>query len=395
MPAKPSACGARKTRTTTATSPNRTWCPCGSATNGWPDRGGDAGAARAESARASSREYGLREYDAEVLTATRAASEYFETAAQVAGDPKTAANWVMGDLLGLLKAEGKEIADSPVTAANLGELVKLIAAGEISGKLAKEIFPKMFATGEPASAIIEREGLKQISDTAELDRIIDEVIAKNPKQVEQFKGGKTTVINFLVGQVMRSTRGQANVTVVTEIFQKKVGRGRDMLKEGDQAPEIQVHTDTGEAFRLSDLKGKRVVLYFYPKADTPGCTTEVLRISRRHRAFAGKGVTVIGISPDKPAAQSKFKSKYDLPFTLLGRRGEGCRPGVRRLEREEHVRQEGDGDRAHHLRHRPGRQNREDLREGEGAGARCGGPGGPVKHSWPRTFGPNPEKLLP
>jgi aspartyl-tRNA(Asn)/glutamyl-tRNA(Gln) amidotransferase subunit B len=170
-------------------------------------------------------EYGLREYDADVLTATRAAAEYFETAAKVSGDAKTTANWVIGDLFGLLKAEGKEISDSPVSAANLGELVKLVASGETSGKLAKEIFPKMFATGDTAAAIIEREGLKQISDTSELDRIIDEVIAKNPKQVEQFKGGKTTVINFLVGQVMRSTRGQANVAAVTEIFKQKLGGG--------------------------------------------------------------------------------------------------------------------------------------------------------------------------
>ena len=90
-----------------------------------------------------------------------------------------------------------------------------------------------------------------------------------------------------------------------------------MLKEGDRAPEIQVRTDTGESFRLSELKGKRVVLYFYPKADTPGCTTESCEFRDGIGAFAGKGVTVIGISPDKPAAQSKFKSKYELPFTLL------------------------------------------------------------------------------
>ena len=95
-------------------------------------------------------EYGLREYDAEVLTATRAIAEYFETAAAVSGDPKTAANWVMGDLMGLLKAEGKEIADSPVSARHLGELVALVAKGEISGKLAKDIFAKMFASGEAA-----------------------------------------------------------------------------------------------------------------------------------------------------------------------------------------------------------------------------------------------------
>ena len=101
--------------------------------------------------------------------------------------------------------------------------MKLIAAGELSGKLAKEIFPKMFATGEAAAAIIEREGLKQISDTGALEKIIAEVIAANPKQVEQYNGGKTTVMNFLVGQVMKATRGQANVAVVTELLKQKLG----------------------------------------------------------------------------------------------------------------------------------------------------------------------------
>jgi aspartyl-tRNA(Asn)/glutamyl-tRNA(Gln) amidotransferase subunit B len=168
-------------------------------------------------------EHGLTEYAADVLTATRAASEYYETVARVSGDPKTAANWVMGDLMGALK--GGDIAESPVSAENLGDLVKRIGAGEISGKLAKEIFPKMIASGDAPGAIIEREGLKQISDTGELERVIDDVIANNPKQVEQFKGGKTTVINFLVGQAMRATRGQANVTVVTELFKRKLGSG--------------------------------------------------------------------------------------------------------------------------------------------------------------------------
>jgi aspartyl-tRNA(Asn)/glutamyl-tRNA(Gln) amidotransferase subunit B len=170
-------------------------------------------------------EYGLREYDAEVLTATRAASEYFETAAGVSGDPKTTANWVMGDLMGLLKAGGKEIGESPVSAEYLGDLVKRIASGEISGKLAKEIFPKMFATGEAAGAIIEREGLKQISDTDALQKVIVEVIVNFPKQVEQYRGGKTSVLNFLVGQAMRATRGQANVTVVTELLKRTLGGG--------------------------------------------------------------------------------------------------------------------------------------------------------------------------
>ena len=90
-----------------------------------------------------------------------------------------------------------------------------------------------------------------------------------------------------------------------------------MLKEGDPAPDIQVSTDSGEPFRLSDLKGKRVVLYFYPKADTPGCTKESCEFRDHIKGFAKKGTAVLGISPDKPGAQAKFKDKYDLPFTLL------------------------------------------------------------------------------
>jgi peroxiredoxin Q/BCP len=90
-----------------------------------------------------------------------------------------------------------------------------------------------------------------------------------------------------------------------------------MLKEGDKAPDIRVQTDAGVEFRLSDLKGKRVVLYFYPRADTPGCTVEACEFRDGIKAFAKKGVAVVGVSPDKPAAQAKFKEKYDLPFTLL------------------------------------------------------------------------------
>ncbi|HEY7393011.1 MAG TPA: Asp-tRNA(Asn)/Glu-tRNA(Gln) amidotransferase subunit GatB [Bryobacteraceae bacterium] len=167
-------------------------------------------------------EYGLREYDAGVLTQSRDLSDYFETVTQVSGDAKTAANWVMGDLTGMLKAQDKDLTESPVRAEDLGELLKLLSAGELSGKLAKEVFAKMFASGEAASAIIQREGLKQISDTGALEKIIAEVIAANPKQVEQYKGGKSAVLNFLVGQAMRATRGQANVAVVTELLKQKL-----------------------------------------------------------------------------------------------------------------------------------------------------------------------------
>jgi aspartyl-tRNA(Asn)/glutamyl-tRNA(Gln) amidotransferase subunit B len=168
-------------------------------------------------------EFGLSEYDAEVLTATRAISEYFETVAAVSGNPKMAVNWVMGDLMAMLNAEDLEIGESPVSAGNLGLLVKLIGSGELSGKLAKEVFPKMFSTGEAAAVIIEREGLKQISDTGALEKIIADVIAANAKQVEQYRSGKTTVINYLVGQAMKATRGQANVAAVTELLKQKLG----------------------------------------------------------------------------------------------------------------------------------------------------------------------------
>ncbi|MBL8232907.1 MAG: Asp-tRNA(Asn)/Glu-tRNA(Gln) amidotransferase subunit GatB [Bryobacterales bacterium] len=166
--------------------------------------------------------YGIRDYDVQVLTSTRAIADYFEAAAKASTDPKAAANWVMGDLMGTLKAEGKEITESPVTPERLGELVTLIAKGELSGKLAKDIFPKMFATGDSASAIMDREGLKQISDSSALEKIVDDVIAANPKQVEQFKSGKTTVIGFFVGQIMKASRGQANPGLVNEILKRKL-----------------------------------------------------------------------------------------------------------------------------------------------------------------------------
>jgi len=166
--------------------------------------------------------YGLREYDADVLTATREISEYFEKVTSSSGDPRAAANWVMGDLAGLLKQEGKEIAESPVTSENLGRLVRLIAEGKISGKLAKEIFPKMFASGDAPELIMEREGLQQISDEGALAKIVDEVIAGNPKQVEQYRGGKAAVVGFLVGQVMKASRGQADPATVNRLLKEKL-----------------------------------------------------------------------------------------------------------------------------------------------------------------------------
>ncbi len=164
--------------------------------------------------------YGMTEYNAGVLTSSKAIAHYFEEAAKSSGDARAAANWVMGDVLGQLNTAGKTIEASPVSAPALGELLKLQSSGAISGKIAKHVFLKMFETGRGAREIVDSESLAQISDTAALEKIVAEVIAASPKQVEQYKGGKTTVIGFLVGQVMKATRGQANPAAVNELLRK-------------------------------------------------------------------------------------------------------------------------------------------------------------------------------
>ncbi|MBV9611293.1 MAG: Asp-tRNA(Asn)/Glu-tRNA(Gln) amidotransferase GatCAB subunit B, partial [Acidobacteriaceae bacterium] len=144
-------------------------------------------------------------------------------AAKVSGDAPAAAKWVTGDLAGFLKAAGKQINESPVAAEHLGELLALMNQGALSGKLAKEILAKMFETGERPTVIIDREGLRQISDTGALEKIVDDVIGANGKPVEQYRSGKTTVLGFLVGQVMKASRGQANPAAVNEVLKQKLG----------------------------------------------------------------------------------------------------------------------------------------------------------------------------
>jgi len=122
----------------------------------------------------------------------------------------------------LLKAADRDIIESRVPARYLGELVAMIAEGELTGKMAKEVLPMIAETGDPPAVIVEREGLKQISDSGALEKIVDDVIAANPKQVEQFRSGKTTVIGFLVGQVMKASRGQANPATVNEILKSRL-----------------------------------------------------------------------------------------------------------------------------------------------------------------------------
>lgn len=163
---------------------------------------------------------GLSPYDAGVLTSERAISDYYEA---VGGDPKTAANWVSVELLGRLNRDGKGIESSPVSPAQLGELLGLLADKTISGKIAKDVFDKMFVSGRGARAIVEAEGLTQVTDTAALEAACKAAVDANPKQVEQYRGGNTKLIGYFVGQVMKTTGGKANPAMVNDILKKLLG----------------------------------------------------------------------------------------------------------------------------------------------------------------------------
>jgi aspartyl-tRNA(Asn)/glutamyl-tRNA(Gln) amidotransferase subunit B len=166
-------------------------------------------------------QYGLSAYDAEVLVAERATAEYFEQAAK-GRDAKLVANWVTGDLFGALNRAGLDIAGSPVTAANLGKLVGMIQAGTISGRIAKDVFQKMFESGDDPETIVAEQGLAQISDSGALEQIIDELIAANPAQAESCQKNPKA-LGWFVGQMMKATKGQANPQLVNELLRKKLG----------------------------------------------------------------------------------------------------------------------------------------------------------------------------
>ncbi len=167
-------------------------------------------------------DYGLSTYDAALLTASRELADYFETLACACADPKLAANWINGELASALNRDELEITQSPVTAEQLAGLLKRIQDGTVSGTLAKQVFEGMWETGEPADSLIEARGLKQITDTAAIESIVDAVLAANPAQVAQYRAGKEKVFGFLVGQVMKQTGGRANPTQVNEILKRKL-----------------------------------------------------------------------------------------------------------------------------------------------------------------------------
>jgi aspartyl-tRNA(Asn)/glutamyl-tRNA(Gln) amidotransferase subunit B len=167
-------------------------------------------------------QFELPSYDADLLTSDRELADYFEDCVRIFQQPKTVSNWVMGSLLGMLNATDKTIDKSPVSPNNLAALLELIEAGVISGKIAKTVFDEMAQTGKPARKIVEEKGLVQITDTDAIDDAISKVIADNPAEVEAYKNGKTKLMGFFVGQVMRETRGKANPKLVNEILKKKL-----------------------------------------------------------------------------------------------------------------------------------------------------------------------------
>ncbi len=168
------------------------------------------------------RDYGLKPEDAEVLTQSRALADYFEEAAASAGDARQAANWVTGELSAALNRDGLDVTASRIPAAALGGLLERIADGTISGKIAKEVFEAMWQGAGSADEIIEQRGLRQITDSSAIDEIVDRVIAANPQQVADFRAGKEKILGFLVGQVMKETRGKANPAQVNESLQRKL-----------------------------------------------------------------------------------------------------------------------------------------------------------------------------
>lgn len=167
-------------------------------------------------------EHGLPPYDAEVITASRAMAEFYDQVLTLFNEPKTVSNWLMGEVSRCLNAAGKELEETSLTPRQLAELLSLVKKGVISGKIAKDVFEEMFETGRNPETIVQEKGLVQIADEDQLAGVIEKVIAANPKVVEDFRGGKDRALGFLVGQVMKETRGKANPKLLNEMLRAKL-----------------------------------------------------------------------------------------------------------------------------------------------------------------------------
>jgi aspartyl-tRNA(Asn)/glutamyl-tRNA(Gln) amidotransferase subunit B len=171
-------------------------------------------------------EYRIPDYDAGVLTLSPEVADYYEAVARGSDSPKAASNWVMTAVLRKLKEDDRPLASCPVAPPALAALVRMIEAGTISGTTARDVFEKMWATGEGASTIVEREGLGQVSDTSAIQAAVDAVVAENPGQVATYRGGKTGTLGWFVGQVMKKTGGKANPQLVNTLLRKTLGQGQ-------------------------------------------------------------------------------------------------------------------------------------------------------------------------
>ena len=168
------------------------------------------------------KEYGLSDYDAGIITSSRAMAEYFDAVVATGADPKLAANWIMGDLAKNLNEDGIDIVKSPVSAERLGKMIGLIMKDTISGKIAKKVFKEMWTNEDDPEKIVKDKGLVQITDTGAISAAVDAAFAANPKAVEEYKGGKKKAIGALVGQVMKATRGKANPQMVNKMLAEKL-----------------------------------------------------------------------------------------------------------------------------------------------------------------------------
>lgn len=166
--------------------------------------------------------YGLPENNANLLVSEKATADWFENAVKLGGQPKAVANWIMGDLMKLLNAENKTIEECHLEPLRLVEMLKLVEQGTISGKIAKTVFEEMYRTNKTADEIVQEKGLVQIRDSGEIEKTVDEVIAKHPKEVERFKAGEEKLLGFFVGQIMKKTKGKANPQMVNELLKKKL-----------------------------------------------------------------------------------------------------------------------------------------------------------------------------
>jgi aspartyl-tRNA(Asn)/glutamyl-tRNA(Gln) amidotransferase subunit B len=167
-------------------------------------------------------EWGLPAYDAQVLTVTKETADFFEATVAAGADPKQASNWIMGEVSGYLNAEGKELKDVALTPENLAGMIKLIENGTISSKIAKTVFKELIEKGGDAETIVKEKGLVQISDEGALLKVVTEALDNNPQSIEDFKAGKQKAIGFLVGQIMKATKGQANPQMVNKILLEEI-----------------------------------------------------------------------------------------------------------------------------------------------------------------------------